>query len=117
MNKRPPVALQPLHDEAFTAEKADAKSLLKRNPDADAFCCRQKASFCVMSSPPTSDSLIGTMRPGYGAANDTRFFPWPLFKKTVMNNDSPTSSRFPAPSNASTKVVRCCEPSPNTSPC
>ena len=46
--------------------------------------------------------------PGYGAPNATfRFWLLRLWN-TVMNSDSPVSSRFPAPMSAPRKPLLCC---------
>src|SRR5213593_290968 len=42
MHERPAVAVQPLHDEAFTAKEPYADPLLKSNSDTHAFCRREK---------------------------------------------------------------------------
>ena len=45
MDERPAVAIETLHDEAFTAKEPDADPLLKRDSDADAFRRREKGIF------------------------------------------------------------------------
>ena len=53
------------------------------------FAAARNESFCATSSPPTSASLIATMRPGTGAPNATRRLPDDLLRKIVMNSTRP----------------------------
>ena len=56
---------------------------------------------------------MGTILPGYGAPNASASFWWLRLRKTVMNSDSPVSSRLPAPISAPRNPpCCCCEPSP-----
>ena len=75
----------------------------------------RNASFWQISVPPTVSSFSGTIAPGVGEAKATRALPDPLWVKTVVNSDSPVTSRLPAPSSLPMKPPPWSpDPSPNT---
>ena len=64
---------------------------------------QRKLSFCASTVPPQSRKLSGTILPGNGAANATSARRAPLLPNNVTKNESPESTRFPAPTSLSNK--------------
>ena len=113
VDERPAVALEPLHDEALAAEQADAELALKGDADATPLWPRPG------TNPSARSARRRSRRDGWddlsriGRPEGDLLLPLLLFRNTVMNSDSPVSSRLPAPISAPMKpACCCCDPSP-----
>ena len=113
MNEDPTVTLQALHDETFTAEKADAKAFLKRDADAHALCCGKERILL-------SDQLTA-QRPRAGSVRSSRIrrakgevllLSASVEKHGHKQGFAGRDRRLPAPISAPMKSGLCCEPSP-----
>ena len=108
------VALELLQDEALAAEQAGAELALERDADRDPLGRAEEGVLLAQHRAAVLRRSSAMMLPGIGRGErDLLALPAPL-PKTVMNSDSPVSTRLPAERSLPMKppLAACAQPSP-----